>query len=143
MHSLKAEEWQVPIGWWRITVCAAMGVFTRHQWALLPAHKESRARGCAQCESPLRGTAVLSASWQHLVECNTRRSRNIPVFSPYHPQPANSLIVEFTEAVATLVSHILKDRETHLDRTELSAERKHYWSTEQPLLWLVRGQELL
>lgn len=39
--------------------CAAMGVFTRHQWAPLPAHKESRARGCAQCESPLRGTAVL------------------------------------------------------------------------------------
>lgn len=39
--------------------CAAMGVFTRHQWAPLPAHKESGARGCAQCESPLTGTAVL------------------------------------------------------------------------------------
>lgn len=47
---------------------ASMGVFTRHQWALLPAHKESRTRVCAQCESPLRGSAVLCASWQHLVE---------------------------------------------------------------------------
>ncbi|KAK2914635.1 hypothetical protein Q8A73_005229 [Channa argus] len=58
--------------------CAAMGVFTRHQWALLPAHKESRARGCAQREYPLRGTAVLSASWQHLLECTSRRFEEDP-----------------------------------------------------------------
>lgn len=74
-----AEEWQVPIGWWRITLLRWV-FFTRHQWALLPAHKESRARGCAQCESSAQRhrCPLLSASWQHLVECNLRRSRNVP-----------------------------------------------------------------
>lgn len=56
---------------------ASMGVFTRHQWALLPAHKESRSRVCAQCES-LRSEAALSSVLlgSILWKCSWRRSRN-------------------------------------------------------------------
>lgn len=76
--------------------CAAMGVFTRHQWAPFPAHKGKRARGCAQCESPLRGTAVLlcvlaASCGVNYEEVGEQLSARV---SAHRPHTANSRIVE-------------------------------------------------
>lgn len=76
--------------------CAAMGVFTRHQWAPLPAHKESGAWGCAQCESPLIGTAV-RLRFGSILQSVTRGALGSPASSRWGvrpPQTANSLCTE-------------------------------------------------
>lgn len=75
VHSLKQRNGRCP--WTGGALLCCDGCFHASPvGASSCAHKESRARGCAQCEYPLRGTTVLSASWQHLVECNTTVSRN-------------------------------------------------------------------
>lgn len=108
----------------------SMGVFTRHQWALLPAHKESRSRVCAQCES-LRSEAALSSVLlgSILWKCSWRRSRNTRL-GAYRPRPANVLMIVgiYREHSLLLVPS---------KRAELSAERKHCWSRGHPLFFVL------
>lgn len=74
VQSLNQGEQQVPIGWWRITVLR--WVFSRVTSGRLFLRTKRAEPGDAHNVS-LRSEAPLSfssASWQHLTECNTKRS---------------------------------------------------------------------
>lgn len=111
-------EWQVPVGWWRITVCAVCVYFHASPvGASSCAHREQRARGCAQCES-IRSVAPLSSPLPGsilFVQSTTERSRGNPrgrahlAHQPPHPTPVKPyckfasalLIVGLSEADVT------------------------------------------
>lgn len=141
----------MPIGWWRIT--ARRWVFSRVTSGrfFFSFLRTKRAEPGDAHNVSVRSEAPLSspASWQHLVECNARRFEEQLVAWASHPAAelahlTDWLAVDCTEARWWSRKRALwAGAELQRRRRSCCWSRSRSRSWERPLLWLVRGQELL